>query len=190
MTILIIIQILVIGFLGIWLVNTKKEKIIREIEERATILPNPAKEPDFKEVDPDYKLLKDVIESIKMENWKVSKFEIGYSGKTYDIELINGTGTLVAKCRLDNYSKVEVGKFSIHKMFVNKDFHSHVITYKNGDDKKLEFLILNLMWVYVLDHHQNVYDKEIKYHLSCKLAIEGELKTLKRDKTLENLLES
>ena len=125
-----------------------------------------------------------------MENWKVSKFEIWGSGKVYDIELINGPGTLVAKCRLDNYSKVVVGWFSIYKMFVNKDFHSHVITYKNGDDKKLEFLILNLMWVYVLDHHQNVYDKGIKYHLSCKLAIEGELKTLKRDKTLENLLES
>lgn len=192
-TTLIILQLLVNGVLGFLLIKTKKEKIIKEIKEGGFILKNPVKAPDFDKVDPEYQMIKDVIESIKLEKWAVSNFRISFN-TTYEIELINGSGNLKVKCRLDTSKSrgPEVGSFRIYKM-VNKDHHSHVVSYDNtvsSHDKKLDFLILNLMWDYVLDHHQKTYDKDIEYHLKCKLEIEKELTALKRDRTLMGLLEN
>ena len=69
---------------------------------------------------------------------------------------------------------------------VNESQHSHKISF---NDDKSKFLILNLMWDYVLDYHQKIYDEHINYYLDCKKEIEMELKTLKRDKNLKKLLQ-
>lgn len=192
MIILSIIQLLVIVYLGYKIVKIKKDKIVKEIKEEGIILPIPVRVPDFNQIDPNYQMLKDVIESIKLEKWDIIKFERDHMDNLYDIELLNGTGSLKVKCRLRirDYGdrKLYISWFYIFKM-VNQTQHSHVITF-NDNESVPRFLILKLMWDYVLDHHQKIHDEHIKHYLDCKKEVEKELKTLNRDKQLIKLLEN
>ena len=100
MIILSIIQLLVVAYLGYKIVKIKKDKIVKEIKEEGIILPIPVRVPDFNQIDPNYQMLKDVIESIKVEKWDIIKFERDHMDNCYDIELLNGPGSLKVKCRL------------------------------------------------------------------------------------------
>ena len=191
MIILCIIQILVIAYLGYTITKIKKNKIVKEIKEEGIILPNPVRVPNFNQIDPNYQMLKDVIESIKLEKWEIIKFEREHMDNLYDIELLNGPGSLKVKCRLRirDYGdrKLYISWFHIFKM-VNQNQHSHVVSYDDNESVP-RFLILNLMWDYVLDYHQKIHDEHIKHYLDCKKEIEKELKTLNRDKNLSQILE-
>jgi hypothetical protein len=189
---ILIIQFSAIAFLGYKLYNIKREKIVDKIKEEGVILPNPVSVPGFNQIDPNYQMLKDVVESIKLEKWDIIKFERDHMDNLYDIELLNGPGSLKVKCRLRvrDYGdrNLYISWFHIFKM-VNKDQHSHVVTF-NDCQSVPRFLILNLMWDYVLDHHQKIYDEHIHHYLECKKEIAKELKTLNRDKQLVKLLEN
>jgi hypothetical protein len=189
---ILIIQFSAIAFLGYKLYNIKREKIVDKIKEEGVILPNPVSVPGFNQIDPNYQMLKDVVESIKLEKWDIIKFERDHMDNLYDIELLNGPGSLKVKCRLRvrDYGdrNLYISWFHIFKM-VNKDQHSHVVTF-NDCESVPRFLILNLMWDYVLDHHQKIYDEHIHHYLECKKEIAKELKTLNRDKQLVKLLEN
>ena len=157
---ILIIQFSAIAFLGYKLYNIKREKIVDKIKEEGVILPNPVSVPGFNQIDPNYQMLKDVVESIKLEKWDIIKFERDHMDNLYDIELLNGPGSLKVKCRLRvrDYGdrNLYISWFHIFKM-VNKNQHSHVVTF-NDCESVPRFLILNLMWDYVLDHHQKIYD--------------------------------
>ena len=190
---LFIIQFLAIAFLGYKLLYIKKEKIVDKIkEEEGVFLSNPVDVPDFNKIDPNYEMLKDVIESIKLEKWDIIKFERDHMDNCYDIELLNDPGSLKVKCRLRvrDYGNrnLYISWFHIFKM-VNKDQHSHLVTF-NDCESVPRFLILNLMWDYVLDYHQKIHDDHIHHYLECKNIIQKELKTLNRDKQLVKLLEN
>lgn len=189
---LLIIQFSAIAFFGYKLYNIKREKIVDKIKEEGVILPNPVSVPGFNQIDPNYQMLKDVVESIKLEKWDIIKFERDHMDNLYDIELLNGPGSLKVKCRLRvrDYGdrNLYISWFHIFKM-VNKNQHSHVVTF-NDCESVPRFLILNLMWDYVLDHHQKIYDEHIHHYLDCKEEISKELKTLNRDKQLVKLLEN
>ena len=189
---ILIIQFSAIAFLGYKLYNIKREKIVDKIKEEGVILPNPVSVPGFNQIDPNYQMLKDVVESIKLEKWDIIKFERDHMDNLYDIELLNGPGSLKVKCRLRvrDYGdrNLYISWFHIFKM-VNKNQHSHVVTF-NDCESVPRFLILNLMWDYVLDHHQKIYDEHIHHYLDCKEEISKELKTLNRDKQLVKLLEN
>ena len=189
---ILIIQFSAIAFLGYKLYNIKREKIVDKIKEEGVILPNPVSVPGFNQIDPNYQMLKDVVESIKLEKWDITKFERDHMDNLYDIELLNGPGSLKVKCRLRvrDYGdrNLYISWFHIFKM-VNKNQHSHVVTF-NDCESVPRFLILNLMWDYVLDHHQKIYDEHIHHYLDCKEEISKELKTLNIDKQLVKLLEN
>ena len=189
---ILIIQFSAIAFLGYKLYNIKREKIVDKIKEEGVILPNPVSVPGFNQIDPNNQMLKDVVESIKLEKWDIIKFERDHMDNLYDIELLNGPGSLKVKCRLRvrDYGdrNLYISWFHIFKM-VNKNQHSHVVTF-NDCESVPRFLILNLMWDYVLDHHQKIYDEHIHHYLDCKEEISKELKTLNRDKQLVKLLEN
>lgn len=180
-----------IAYLGYTITKIKKDKIVKEIKEEGIILPKPVGVPNFNQIDPNYQMLKDVIESIKLEKWNIIRFERDIMADCYDIELLNGPGSLKVKCRLRvrDYGDRDlyISWFHIFKM-VDQTQHSHVVTF-NNDEGFSRFLILNFMWDYVLDYHQKIHDDHIKYYLDCKKEVEKELKTLNRDKSLTKLLE-
>lgn len=186
MIILFSIQFLTILFLGYKLHKSNTENIVKKLEEDKIILSKPIGLAEFKKVDPNYSLLKDVIESIKLEKWKVIKFEKDYD--TYDIELSNHNSSLKTRCRIRTCnSGLYLSWFHLFKM-IDSNSHSHRVSY-NNEESAAKYLILELMWSYVLDHHQEVYNKDIEYFEACKQSISNELKTLKRDKNLSKILD-
>ena len=55
--------------------KTKKENVINDIKKDTILLKTPPDEPSFEEYDNDCTLLKDVLESIKLENWTTLRYE-------------------------------------------------------------------------------------------------------------------
>jgi hypothetical protein len=185
-TIIIIIQLCFIGALSFKIFTMKESKIVDKIKEDNIILPKKANVPDFNAVDPEYKTLKDVIESAKLEQWKHT-LKQDYSSECYDIEIINPSATLKIKSRLRygyNKETIYISWFHIEKLPRGK----YIITYEDNEPIA-KYLILNFLWGFVLQHHQNIHDEHIKHYESCMIEITKELKTLNRDKQLIKLLE-
>jgi len=184
---IIIIQTIAFSYLIFKISKRDKQKLLDEIKIDYTLFKNPVCVPDYNVVDPDYELLKNVIDSVKLECWKVIKLEKDHD--FYNIELINSNKSLKIKCRIrGRYDELYISWFHIFKM-VDDLNHSHVRTF-DDKDIKAKWMILNFIWDYVLNYHQEIYDKHIEYYFECKRVIQKELKTLNRDKQLVKLLDN
>jgi hypothetical protein len=170
-----------------------KKKVIEEIDKDWLRLPIPKYEtPKWEDFDPDHTLLKDVLESIKLEDW-TSKIEqernYGISERrSYTIELYNPTNTLRIRSRLYVYdNKANLASFTVIKTVVGTAFTSGSASY-NCDNTETSTLILSQLWGFILEHHEKIYSETIIGYEKVKESIDTELKTLKRDKALKTLL--
>jgi hypothetical protein len=164
-----------------------KKKVIEEIDKEYLRLPIPRYEtPKWEEFDPKHTLLKDVLESIKLEDWttKIDQERSYLSGdrKTYVIQLYNPSNTLIVRSRLYAYDgKVNLGSFVVAKGTTGS------VSY-NCDNTETSTLILSQLWGYILKHHEDIYSETMMGYKEINAAIDDELKTLKRDKALKSLL--
>lgn len=170
-----------------------KKKVIEEVDKDWLRLPIPKYEtPKWEDFDPDHTLLKDVLESIKIEDW-TSKIEqernYGISErKSYTIELYNPTNTLRIRSRLYVYdNKANLGSFTVIKTVAGTAFTSGSASY-NCDNIETSTLILSQLWGFILEHHEKIYSETIIGYEKVRESIDTELKTLKRDKALKTLL--
>lgn len=170
-----------------------KKKVIEQIDKDWLRLPIPKYEtPKWEDFDPDHNLLKDVLDSIKLEDW-VSKIDqersYGLSDrKTYVIELSNPTNTLKVRSRLYAYNnQVNLGSFNIVKT-IPGSLHTNGSVSYNCDNTETSTLILSRLWGFILEHHENIYSETMSGYKEVRETIDAELKTLKRDKALKSLL--
>jgi hypothetical protein len=169
-----------------------KKKVIEEVDREWLRLPIPKYEtPKWEDFDPEHTLLKDVLESIKIEDW-TSKIEqernYGLSDRKYMIELNNPTNTLKVRSRLYSYNnKVDLGSFTVIKTVAGTAFTNGSASY-NCDNTETSTLILSQLWGYILQHHENIYSETMIGYEKVRESIDTELKTLKRDKALKSLL--
>jgi len=170
-----------------------KKKVIEEIDKDFLRLPIPKYEtPKWEEFDPEHTLLKDVLESIKLEDWEVTiENERNYSldnRQTYMIELYNPSKTLKVRSRLYVYEgKANLASFNVIKTISNTAFTSGSVSY-NCDNTETSTMILVRLWGYILEHHENIYSETMSEYKILQESIDVELKTLKRDKALKSLL--
>lgn len=188
-TIIIITLLLVITFLSYKIFYLEKGNIIKEIKEKSFIMDKPVESnPKYSDVDPDLSLLKDTLYSMSIENWKMVKFD--YDGESYDLEFLNNSESIKLKCRIREYRSstqpLYLSWFYIKKMIDSVNY-SHVINFDN-DDTEAKYLILNSMWKYILDYHKDKRDSNIEHYLKCKDVISKELKSLNRDRKLDDIL--
>jgi len=170
-----------------------KKKVIEQIDKDWLRLPIPKYEtPKWEDFDTDHTLLKDVLESIKLEDW-VSKIEqernYGISDRrSYTIELYNPSSTLKIRSRLYVYdNKANLGSFNIIKT-IPGSLHTNGSVSYNCDNTETSTLILSQLWGFILEHHENVYSETMSGYKVVKESIDAELKTLKRDNALKSLL--
>ena len=170
-----------------------KKKVIEQIDKDWLRLPIPKYEtPKWEDFDPNHTLLKDVLDSIKLEDWtsKIDQERSYLSGdrKTYVIELYNPTNTLRVRSRLYAYNnQVDLGSFNIIKTIPGSTYTNGSVSY-NCDNTETSTLILSQLWCYILKHHEDIYSETMLGYKVVKEAIDAELKTLKRDKALKSLL--
>lgn len=192
MKIILTLLLAIIGFLLYKIYSLKKEKIVKEIDKSCIRLEIPKEIPNFEDHDKDDVLLKDVIESVKLEEWQVEIEEDRgmLHSNSYKITLNNPQKTLriSSRIRYDYRSQLTyVSSFMILKTIPGSVLHNGSVSY---DLKKetTKFLVTNFLWSYVLNYKQGLVDDRISYYDDIKKSIESELITLKRDKSINKLL--
>ena len=168
-----------------------KKKVIEEVDKDWLRLPVAKYEtPKFEEFDPKHILLKDILESIKVEDWSNTiEAERGYTHRrTYMVELNNPSNTLKVRSRLYVYDgKVSLGSFNVTRTVANTVFNTGSVSY-NTDNTETSTLILSRLWGFILEHHENIYKETMSGYQTVRESIDTELKTLKRDNALKTLL--
>lgn len=192
MKIILTLLLAIIGFLLYKIYSLKKEKIVKEIDKSCIRLEIPKEIPNFEDHDKDDVLLKDVIESVKLEEWQVEIEEDRgmLHSNSYKITLNNPQKTLriSSRIRYDYRSQLTyVSSFMILKTIPGSVSYNGSVSY---DLKKetTKFLVTNFLWSYVLNYKQGLVDDRISYYDDIKKSIESELITLKRDKSINKLL--
>lgn len=192
MKIILTLLLAIIGFLLYKIYSLTKEKIVEEIDKSCIRLEIPKEIPNFEDHDKDDVLLKDVIESVKLEEWQVEiEEEIGMLlSDRYKITLNNPQKTLRISSRIRydyQNQKTYTSSFMILKTIPGSISHNGSVSY---DLKKetTKFLVTNFLWSYVLNYKQGLVDERISYYDDIKKSIESELITLKRDKSINKLL--
>lgn len=182
----------IIGFLLYKIYSLKKEKVVKEIDKSCIRLEIPKEVPNFEDHDEDDVLLKDVIESVKLEEWQVEiEEDRSFLGSnSYKIILNNPQKTLkiYSRIRYDYQNqKNYISSFMIFKTSPGSILHNGSLSY---DLKKetAKFLVTNFLWSYVLNYKQGLVNERISYYDDIKKSIESELITLKRDKSINKLL--
>ena len=168
-----------------------KKKVIEEIDKDFLRLPIPKYEtPRWEDFDPEHTLLKDILESIKLEDWEVNidnerNYSLG-SRRTYMVELYNPSKTLKIRSRLYAYEgKANLASFNVIRTV--GAFNSGSVSY-DCDNTETSTLILSQLWGYILKHHEDIYSETLSGYKVVKDSIDAELKTVKRDKALKSLL--
>lgn len=163
-----------------YLIFNKIKPIIKSKQEGILLKVIPDK-PTYEDLDPENKLVYDVIESAKLEKWKVEITpDISYSSESWEVNFESQTGIRI-RSRIRNRDKnlylisftifINSGSISIH------------------DDSKIKDDVLSFLWVHILEYHQNENEETRNYYQSVIDDISSKLKTLRRSEKLNNILE-
>ncbi len=165
--------------------NYKLNKLflIKEIDKDNIRLPIPKYElPKMEDVDKEHCLLKDIIESIKLENWTCDvTYDSGYGSRSYVLLLENPSKTLTARSRI--YLRDSLPSLSTF-VIMKKDGN---LSY-NCDNKEVNFLVLSGVWDYIIKYHDGEYSRKFEQYITLKESIESHLVTIRRDLALKKLL--
>jgi hypothetical protein len=188
----IFLAILSIGFC-IFILNKfnslKREfrgTITKEIKDNYVFLPKLKQLPNYNEVDPNNKTLRDILKSMDIENWTLDHYNCDYGGHCYlyEFNLSNPQKSLRITTRLRSYDD---GDFRLVGFHVKSD--DGTISYdENESNKDVSILIKEYLWKIVCDKNQDEYDEQLSHYQKVKNAIDKELKTLRREETLLNIL--
>ena len=163
-----------------------------KLENGDITLPKLKEMPKIEDIDPDSKLLKDLIESSKLENWK-AEIKEDYSShyrRVWDFIITNPQKTISIRSVLRIYDKeysgekVQVGYFSV------KDSTRNGMSFDTSESKIQKYLITQYLWDFLLKENEEKYKEIWNYYVNQKKVIEGYLTTLKRDKQLKKLFEN
>jgi hypothetical protein len=171
--------------------SLKKEKLEKEIKDNYVVMPKLKEMPHYHNVDPSNKTLYDVIQSMNIEDWTLYHYDDSPSlgDIAYEFNFTNPQKTLKVRTRL-RYYKDFGGKLNDLKIIgfhVSTDIGT--ISYEEDEsNKSLSVLIRQYLWKIVCDKNQSLYSEQFSHYLSVKELIDKELKTLRRDETLLNIL--
>lgn len=166
----------VIGFIIIW-----KYRSIRQIPKDSIILKQLPKSITYLDVDPNTKLLDDVFESIKLENWDINIIVQSDITQCWDFKFTSSYG-VVFKSRLRLYSsdvKPYLGRCSI----IDENSTIRI----SDDDKVLNNKIIGFLWEYLVKYYEDINTEESR-KMQIKINnISTKLITLNRDRRLNQI---
>ena len=160
------------------------KKIFIKVKPKGVILEEYPKDIKFKNVHPDYQVVYDVFESIKLENWKL-EIEQDYSisgARSWELNLNSHDFEVNVMCRLRMYSDEEV---RLSSLIIRTKTDSISL----GREDSIANDIIIFFWKYIVEDKNN-YNKEVykSYEQSID-NISSKLKTLKRSRKLKSILD-
>lgn len=196
--IIAILLIIIIALLGV-ILYYKKERVIKELKKDSIVLPkHKDPNPDFS--DADSKLLKDIIESVELEDWDATvDADCNSLRRSYEVTVVNPAQTLqiFGRVHAHAFGNLNMTKEEIEEEFLknidittfrvavlNKGlFKSHVNynqSYKN--------LTLPLLWKFIVEYNNKLNLIATEKYEQNKSEIDSQLITLKRDRALKKIL--
>jgi hypothetical protein len=152
-----------------------------KIEPGDIILPKLKERPKIEDIDQDSKLLKDIIESAKLEGWipNIQEDPSGLYGRSWRIEIQNPSNTLTIRSVLRIYDDLpRVGYFSVGG-----------ISYDCKDNPVQRYLVIQYLWSLIVEKNKKEYQYTWNSYLQDKEKVENCLTALKRDRQLKKLFD-
>lgn len=138
--------------------------------------------PTYESLDPSHKLVYDIMESARLENWKVEvEADISYHSKTWEVNFESPTGIRI-RSRIRENSQIYLSNFSILNTGIGG-------TISIADDSKVSNDVIIFIWDYIVEYHLNENEETRLYYQSIIDDISSKLKTLRRSEALKNILE-
>lgn len=166
-----LVIIMFISHIVIYYILTNNGKIVINLSRLKSI----PKKITYVDVDPNYKLVYDIMEAIVLEKWKMNYYEHNHS--YIEISFTNKTSNIKL------YLYIDGGKL----FYISIQTDSETINIENINRKiKKDFTIF--AWHHILKYHESQNIEKTKYYKSFINNINNNLKMLKRSKTLDNIL--
>ena len=176
-----IILLTISQIVSFYLIFNKIKPIIKPKPE-GTILKFIPDKPNYESLDPKHKLVYDVMESVKLENWKVEvEADISYHIKSWQVNFESPTGIRI-RSRIRESSQIYLSNFSILNTGIGG-------TISIEHDSKISNDVIIFLWDYIIEYHQNENEEIRNYYQSIIDDISSKLKTLRRSERLKNILE-
>ncbi len=155
-----------------------KDTIVGKIPEQLTI----------SDVDDDYSVIRDVLESIRLEDWvfDIKQERSILSASTYDIEFINPQGNTKVKTRFyihesndrNKHQTADIGFFLILT-------DEHKLAY---DKEPIRNEIILFIWEYIVNYHKDLNQERKKSYIESIKHIKSNLTTLNRVRKLDQII--
>lgn len=193
LTIIVILLTFGLLFLGYKVINLEKElNTPKENTTSEIVLAELKNMPTIEDIDPESKLLQDIIESSKLEGWKaeIKEDASSYYRRAWNFIIYNPQKTIFIHTILRVYEKdysgekVQIGYFSV------QDPLNQGMSFDVAQNKIQKYLITQYLWDFLLKENEERYKENWEYYVNQKKVIEGYLTTLSRDRQLKKLFEN
>jgi hypothetical protein len=183
-----IILLVISQIVSFFLIFNKIKPIIKPKPEGIILKAIPDK-PTYESLDPKNKLVYDVMESAKLENWKVKvEADISYHSKNWTLNFESPTGIRIRSRVRDSSGVMYLSSFTVLNGNGDRGFgHSGSISIDN--ESKISNDVIIFLWDYIIEYHQNENEESRIYYQSTIDDISSKLKTLRRSEKLNNILE-
>ena len=177
-----IILLTISQIVSFYLIFNKIKPIIKPKTEGIILKVIPDK-PTYENLDPKHKLVYDIMESVKLENWKVEvEADISHHSKTWTINFESPTGIHIRSRVRDSSEIIYLSGFTI----INSGIGGRISV---DNESKISNDVIIFLWDYIIEYHQNENEETRKHYQSTIDDISSKLKTLRRSEKLNNILE-
>lgn len=159
------------------------------------VLPKLKEMPNIEDIDTDSKILQDIIESSKLENWNASVSDDSHAmSRHWRLEISNPQNTLKINTVLRIYDldssikdNISVGYFTVD--YISPNDGSKRISFDTKNDFQ-RYLMIEYLWGIILSKNQESYNYMLDITIEAIKIIESKLTTLKRDRQLKKIFEN
>jgi len=185
-----IILLVISQIVSFYLIFNKIKPIIKPKPEGIILKAIPDK-PTYESLDPENKLVYDIMESVKLEGWKVEvEADMSYHSKNWVLNFESSTGIRIrSRVRVRDSSEIiYLSTFTV--LNGERGFtHTHSGSISIDNESKIANDVIIFLWDYIIEYHQNENEETRKYYQSTIDNISSKLKTLRRSEKLNNILE-
>ena len=163
--------------------STKKlEKKYKNIPNGSIILEPIPKTLKYKDVEPDYKTIYDVIESAISENWKGEVTVETSLMMSWILNIVSNDGSVKVMACLWYNRKLYIDNFIVESN------NNHIYISNDDMDNTIENDIKIFCWKYIIDHYKSNNEDIREKYISTIKDISSNLKTLNRSRKLNGIL--
>lgn len=180
-----ILSLLIISqFVTFYLIFNKVKPIIKPKGILLKPIPRSIK---YDDVDKNYQTVKDVLESIKLEDWKVDIIFNTMIYDSYEISVISNSNDITIKCRI-SYDSGDESSIPFLGYFIISDQQSKSISIDRELSSPINNDIIEFFWDYIVEYHNSLNNQQSIMYKKSITSITSKLKALSRSRKLNEII--